>query len=96
MACDQKVVLFNSPAVHATVCERFIDQIDADDHAIKFIEAAGLRAKESFWPVCIEWFNYDDADGRSGILRVVGKVLASVTVTRDQNNFSEVCGVSFI
>ena len=82
-------------SVHCVVRQRFIDQIEADEVAIKFLEDAGLRAKESFWPVYIEWFEHDN-DGRSGILRVVGDVQASVTITRDQHNFSEICGVSFV
>jgi hypothetical protein len=85
----------SSTSVHAIVRQRFIDQIEADEVVIQFLEDAGLRAKESFWPVYIEWYEHD-SDGRSGVLRVLGNVQASVTVTRDQHNFSEICGVSFV
>lgn len=85
--------------LHRVVRQRFVDQCDADEVAIKFIEDAALRLRDehqSYWTPFIEWWNLEGDDGRVGVVKVQDTTFATVTVLRDQMNFSEVCGFAFV
>ena len=81
-------------SVQSFVRQRYQDQIDADGAAEAFLIGLARRFQPMF--ATVKWWNLEDDDGRAGALLVSGRVVASVTVTRDQMNWSEVCGVAFV
>lgn len=79
--------------------QRHEDQIDADEAAECFLLQTMTMIDGSFPrpnEMRLKWWNLENDDGRCGTLSADGRVVASVTVTRDQWNWSEVCGVSFV
>jgi hypothetical protein len=89
---SQKTLM--SAPVHAVVHQRFQDQIDADGFAEAFLMQQFSRYEP--WILEVRWWNLEGDDGRVGGLFAGGKIVASVTVTRDTMNWSEVCGVAFV
>lgn len=83
----------STPATHTAVYQRFQDQLDANN----FAEAFLLQQSSRYEPLILKmrWWNLEADDGRVGGLYANGKIVASVTVTRDTMNWSEVCGVAF-
>lgn len=77
-----------------------MDQIEADKEAERFLTMAMNRIDQQ--PprpeeLRLRWWNMENDDGRCGTLSIRGgQVVASVTVTRDDMNWSEVCGVAFV
>lgn len=71
---------------------KYLDQADADKHAIGFIEEAAkefLKTAPTGYQIKIEWRNHENSDGRTGLLWV-GEELAAVTVVaRDGYNRSD-------
>ena len=82
------------------VRQRFQDQIDADRAAEEFLLRA-MTIRDQYEPrpaeLRVRWWNLKSDDGRCGALSIRGgEIIASVTVTRDDMNWSEVCGVAFV
>ncbi len=77
---------------------RFMDQVDADEEAEKFlVSAMQVNKNGNFSPskFRLRWWNLEGDDGRCGTISYGNEVVATVTITRDDWNWSEVCGVSF-
>ena len=81
-----------------TIRQRFMDQIDADEEAERFL-IASMHMRDQTVPrpgqMRLKWWNLEGDDGRCGTLSDGCEVIASVTVTRDDMNWSSVCGVAF-
>jgi hypothetical protein len=80
--------------VHRIVRQHFVDQLEADHLADKFLSLAVKRCKQ--FPIEIRWWNLEGDDGRMGAVMSGGQIIATVTVIRDQLNESLMSGTIFV
>ncbi len=81
------------PAAIAVMRKRFIDQIEADYEAGDFLTKGLKQCTER--PIELKWWNLEGDDGRMGVVTSGGKIVANVTIIRDQMNESIVAGTIF-
>lgn len=77
-----------------TIRRHFQDQLEADYEAGEFLNQ-GLKFCTAR-PIELKWWNLENDDGRMGAVTSGGQVIATVTVIRDEMNWSLMSGTIFV
>lgn len=77
----------------ATIRKHFVDQLEADCEAGEFLTKGLKHCTDR--PIELKWWNLEGDDGRMGVVTSGGRIVANVTIIRDQMNESLVAGTIY-